>query len=104
MGLGRAPEILTKALKHSPLCVFLSFDDPGPFAGKIHDAGAVLICQVQFLSQIDMALKAGADAIVVQGTEAGGHGGNRSTFPFVPEAADYLKRHSPETCCLLPEA
>ena len=57
------------------------------------------ICQVQFLSQIDMALKAGAVA-VVQGTEAGGHGAPRSTFPFVPEAADYLKQHSPETLLL----
>jgi nitronate monooxygenase len=98
--LARAPNMLTKALKHSPLCVFLSFGDPGPFAAEIHDAGAALICQVQFLSQIEMALKAGAAAVVVQGTEAGGHGASRSTFPFVPEAADYLKQHSPETLLL----
>jgi nitronate monooxygenase len=57
----------------------------------------VLICQVQFLSQIEVAVKAGAAAVVVQGSEAGGHGASRSTFPFVPEAADYLKEHSPET-------
>jgi nitronate monooxygenase len=95
--LERAPQVLTKALKHSPFCVFLSFGDPRPFAAEIRDAGARLICQVQFLSQIDNALEAGAAAIVVQGTEAGGHGGNRSTFPFIPEAADYLKHRSPET-------
>jgi|ERR1700722_17177733 len=95
--LARAPKMLTKALQHSPLCVFLSFGDPRPFAGEIRDAGAALICQVQFLSQIDMALEAEPAAIVVQGTEAGGHGANRSTFPFVPEAADYLKQRSPKT-------
>ena len=95
--LARAPEMLTKALKHSPFCVFLSFGDPRPFAAQIRDAGATLICQVQFLSQIDMALEAGTAAVVVQGTEAGGHGANRSTFPFVPEAADYLKQRSPKT-------
>jgi nitronate monooxygenase len=95
--LARAPKMLTTALQRSPCCVFLSFGDPRPFAAEIRDAGAALICQVQFLSQIDMALEAGAAAIVVQGTEAGGHGGNRSTFPFVPEAADYLKRRSPTT-------
>jgi nitronate monooxygenase len=95
--LARAPQMLTKALQHSPFCVFLSFGDAGPFAAQIHDAGAALICQVQFLSQIDVALEAGAAAIVVQGTEAGGHGANRSTFPFVPEAADYLKQRSPNT-------
>jgi nitronate monooxygenase len=52
------------------------------------------------LSQIDMAIKAGAAAVVVQGSEAGGHGATRSTFPFVPEAADYLKQRSPETLLL----
>jgi nitronate monooxygenase len=98
--LARAPKMLTKALQYSPFCVFLSFGDPGPFAGEIRDAGAVLICQVQFLSQIDVALKAGAGVIVVQGSEAGGHGASRSTLPFVPEAADYLKQRSPETLLL----
>jgi nitronate monooxygenase len=95
--LEQAPKMLTKALQHSPMCVFLSFGDPRPFAGQIRDAGTALICQVQFLAQIDLALEAGAAAVVVQGTEAGGHAANRSTFPFVPEAADYLKQHSPRT-------
>jgi nitronate monooxygenase len=95
--LARAPKMLTTALRQSPCCIFLSFGDPRPFAAQIRDAGVALICQVQFLWQIDMALEAGAAAVVVQGTEAGGHGGNRSTFPFVPEAADYLKRRSPGT-------
>jgi nitronate monooxygenase len=98
--LARAPKMLTTALQHSPFCVFLSFGDPRPFAAEIRDAGASLICQVQFLSQIDMALEAGATAVVAQGTEAGGHGATRSTLPFVPEAADYLKQRSPKTLLL----
>jgi|SRR5579872_202813 len=98
--LERAPKMLTKALQYSPFCVFLSFGDPSPFAAEIAKFGDVLICQVQFLSQIDMAIKAGAAAVVVQGSEAGGHGATRSTFPFVPEAADYLKQRSPETLLL----
>ena len=98
--LERAPATLTKALKHSPFCIFLSFGDPRPFAAEIRDAGALLICQVQLLSQIDVALEAGAAAVVVQGAEAGGHGATRSTFPFVPEAADYLRQRSPETLLL----
>jgi nitronate monooxygenase len=98
--LAQAPQMLTKALRYSPMCVFLSFGDPSPFAAQIHDAGAALICQVQFLSQIDAALEAGAAVIVVQGAEAGGHGATRATLPFVPEAADYLKQRSPETLLL----
>jgi nitronate monooxygenase len=98
--LARSPETLTKALRHSPYCVFLSFGDPRAFASEIRDADAKLICQVQLLSQIDQALQAGAAAIVVQGAEAGGHGARRSTFPFVPEAADYLKERSPDALLL----
>jgi len=98
--LERAPMVLTAALRHTPFCVFLSFGDPRPFSTEIRKAGALLICQVQFLSQIDAALEAGADAIVVQGMEAGGHGATRSTLPFVPEAADYLKQNSPQTLLL----
>src|SRR5258705_387317 len=43
---------------------------------------------------------AGAAVIVAQGTEAGGHGAARSTFPFVPEVADYLARRAPDTLLL----
>lgn len=35
--------------------------------------------------------------IVAQGAEAGGHAGIRSTFPLVPEVADLLANHSPDT-------
>jgi len=98
--LRQAPAMLTKALKHSPFCVFLSFGDPGPFSDEIRRTGAQLVCQVQRMTDIELALRAGASAIVVQGSEAGGHGASRSTFPFLPEATDYLKRHSPETLLL----
>ena len=98
--LERSAQMLTAALKHSPFGVFLSFGDARPFAREIRDAGALLICQVQFLAQIGRALEAGAAAIVVQGGEAGGHGATRGTLPFVPEAADYLEKHSPETLLL----
>ncbi len=98
--LARASHALDEALGHSPYCVFLSFGDPRPFAEPIKQSGAKLICQVQSLRHVDDALEAGADAIVAQGSEAGGHGARRSTFPFVPEAADHLARHSPGTLLL----
>jgi nitronate monooxygenase len=98
--LSQAPTTLAKALKHAPFCIFLSFGDPGPFADEIHRTGALLVCQVQCMADIDLALRAGAAAVVVQGSEAGGHGAARSTFPFLPEATDYLKQHSPETLLL----
>jgi nitronate monooxygenase len=98
--LARAPHVLDEALGYSPLCVFLSFGDPRPFAERILSSGARLICQVQSLQHVDHALEAGASAVVAQGTEAGGHGAKRSTLPFVPEVADHLRRHSPTTLLL----
>ena len=98
--LDRGPKALDQTLKHSPFCVFLSFGNPKPHAKKIYAAKAKLICQVQTLGHVEQALEAGADAIVAQGTEAGGHGASRSTLPLVPEVADYLAKHSLKTLLL----
>ena len=98
--LDRSPQALERALKHCPYCVFLSFGEPEPYAKKIHDAKAKLICQVQTLRHVEQALDAGADAIVAQGMEAGGHGAARSTLPLVPEVADHLVKRAPETLLL----
>jgi nitronate monooxygenase len=98
--LERAPERLAEALRSNPACVFLSFGDPRPFAATIRRGGAKLLCQVQTLAHVEQALEAGADVIVAQGTEAGGHGARRSTLPFVPEVADYLSARAPETLLL----
>ena len=98
--LMRAPAMLDEALAHAPRCVFLSFDDPAPFAERIRASGAALICQVQSLRHVEMAVHAGATVVVAQGTEAGGHGATRSTMPFVPEVGDFLAKHAPETLLL----
>ncbi|MGD9601509.1 MAG: NAD(P)H-dependent flavin oxidoreductase [Gammaproteobacteria bacterium] len=98
--LAQVPRRLDEALERRPACVFLSFGDPALFAPRIHAAGVPLICQVQTLADLRAAVAAGASAVVAQGTEAGGHGGRRATLPFVPEAADYLARHAPDTLLL----
>lgn len=98
--LARAPHVLDEVLSRWPYCVFLSFGDPRPFAERVRQSGAKLICQVQSLRHIDEAIEAGAAAIVAQGTEAGGHGASRSTLPFVPEVADYLAKNAPTTLLL----
>ena len=98
--LEQGMRLLDETLKFSPYCVFLSFGDAKPFAEKISGSGAKLICQVQSLRQVQQALDAGAEAIVAQGAEAGGHGAERATLPLVPEVADYLAKRSPRTLLL----
>jgi nitronate monooxygenase len=89
------------ALSYQPAAIFLSFGDASPYVQQIHRAGVPLICQVHDLAGVDEALRIGADAICVQGGEAGGHGkGTRSTFTLVPEAADLIAEQRPEALLL----
>lgn len=80
--------ILEFALRAKPHAVMLSFGDPSPYASAIKAAGCKLICQVQDVAGAVQARKAGADIIVAQGTEGGGHGGARGTMPLVPAVID----------------
>ncbi len=95
--MAKSPQLLDRMLAHKPAAVFLSFGDPRPFAPDIAAAGATLICQVQSVADCRIALEAGAEVIVAQGTEAGGHGAKRATLTLVPEIADVLARESPDT-------
>jgi nitronate monooxygenase len=95
--VARAPDLLDHVLAHRPRAIMLSFGDPRPFASRVHEAEVPLLCQVQSRSDAELALEAGAEVIVAQGAEAGGHGDRRGTFTLVPEIADLLAARSPET-------
>ncbi len=94
--LARKPYLLELVLAHAPAAVMLSFGELAPFAQRIKAAGAMLICQVQTLALAREAVADGADVIVAQGAEAGGHGLERATFTLVPEIADYLAGAAPD--------
>jgi nitronate monooxygenase len=86
--LAKNPQILERTLARKPVAIMLSFGDPRPFAPAIRLAGARLICQVQTVSQAREAVEAGADIIVAQGTEAGGHGMSEPLFTLLPQVVD----------------
>jgi nitronate monooxygenase len=98
--LRNSPSLLTQVLSHRPAVVMLSFGDPRPFVEEIRSAGASLICQCQDMTHVMDAVDVRADIVVAQGAEAGGHGALRGTMSFVPEAADSLARHAPDTLLL----
>ncbi|MGJ4928038.1 NAD(P)H-dependent flavin oxidoreductase [Bradyrhizobium sp. HKCCYLS2038] len=86
--LAKQPDLLDIALAAKPTAVMLSFGDPRRFAPAIKQAGALLICQVQDEAMAEQALAAGADILIAQGTEAGGHGASRTTLDIVPAIVD----------------
>ena len=86
--LAKQPDLLDIALNARPRAIMLSFGDPQPFAPRVKAAGALLICQVQNEDMARQALNAGAEVLVAQGSEAGGHGASRTTIDIVPAIVD----------------
>jgi len=82
------PAVVERALEYRPHAVMLSFGDPTLLAERVLGAGVRLIIQVTDLDEAATAMEIGADVIVAQGAEAGGHGGRRATLPFVPIVVD----------------
>lgn len=76
------------ALDARPEAIALSFSDPGDWARRVKDAGLRLICQAQSFEDADLAVEAGADVLVAQGTEAGGHTGTMGLFPLLVGIAE----------------
>ncbi len=81
--LQQFPEVLTLSLRYNPRAIMLSFGDISPFVSTIKNAGVPLICQIQTLEQAIEVKEQGADIIVVQGTEAGGHGAAEPLLPLL---------------------
>ena len=83
-------ETVQLVLDYEPHAFMLSFGDPRPYVPAIKAAGCALICQVQGVEDARAAETAGADIIVAQGAEAGGHGAARATLPLVPAVVDAM--------------
>ena len=66
------PDLLEAAIAAQPSLVSVSFGDPGPFVGPLHDSGIAVCTQVNTTADVHRALDAGVDVLVAQGTEAGG--------------------------------
>jgi nitronate monooxygenase len=90
--LAQSPRRLATCLAHKPAAVMLSFGDAGPYVPAIKAAGAKLILQVQSIAGARDAVRLGADIVVAQGIEGGGHGATpetgRSLLPLLPAVVD----------------
>lgn len=80
--------VVDLALSYEPHVVFFSFGDAAGHAERVKKQGCTLVCQVQNVQGAREARTMGADLIVAQGTEAGGHGAARATLPLVPAVID----------------
>ena len=70
-----------------PVFIF-SFADPEPWLSRAKDTGAVTMCQVQSLELARQAVDAGADVLLAQGNEAGGHTGEINLLPLLVDLVE----------------
>ncbi|MGB0114677.1 MAG: nitronate monooxygenase [Ilumatobacteraceae bacterium] len=79
---------LDAALEAGVASVTLSFGDPAPYVERTRAAGALLMNQVQTVEAARRAVDVGADVIIAQGNDAGGHTGVTPLLPLLPQVVD----------------
>jgi nitronate monooxygenase len=86
------PDLLEATMAAQPGLVSVSFGDPAPYVGPLHDRGIAVAAQVNTVADVHRAQDAGVDVLVAQGTEAGGHTGQRATLPLLQEVLSLTDR------------
>ena len=82
------PDNFQAALDEEAPVIVFSFTDPQPWLDRARDAGAITICQVQSVELARLAVEAGADILLAQGNEAGGHTGGMNLLPLLVDLVD----------------
>lgn len=76
-------KVIEAALDAKVAAVSHSFVDPTPFIDQAKGSGVKVFVQVQTMANARKAVAAGADVIIAQGNEAGGHTSYLGTLSFV---------------------
>lgn len=85
-----ASEIVDICIRHGVRAVSYSRSPAGDMIGKLKSAGIVCIPTVGALKHAIKAAELGADAVVVQGSEGGGHTGNVASSILLPQVVAAL--------------
>ena len=84
-----ADAIVDVCLEERVPALLTFWGDPTPYVARAHAAGVKVIDQVGSVADARRAARAGVDAIVAQGVEAGGHiAGEVTTLALVPRVVD----------------
>lgn len=83
-----APEVMEVILEEKPAVVATGAGNPAKYMPALKEAGIKIL---PVIASVAMALKVeklGADAVIAEGTEAGGHIGEITTMCLTPQVAD----------------
>ena len=86
-----APEVAKVVVEEGVKAVTTGAGNPAAFMNMWKDAGIKVIPVVASVAMARMMEKAGADAVVAEATESGGHIGSATTMTLVPQVVDAVK-------------
>ena len=83
-----ADEVMQVILEEKPAVVATGAGNPGKYIEDLKSAGIKIMPVIASVAMAKRMEKAGADAIIAEGTEAGGHIGELTTMVLTPQVAD----------------
>ncbi len=86
-----APEVARVVLEEGVKVVTTGAGNPAIFIKDFKEAGVKVIPVVASVAMAKMMERCGADAVVAEGTESGGHIGSATTMCLVPQVADAVQ-------------
>lgn len=86
-----APEVAQIVIEEGVKVVTTGAGNPGRFIPMWKEAGVKVIPVVASVAMAKMMERAGADAVVAEGTESGGHIGDQTTMTLVPQVVDAVE-------------
>ncbi len=86
-----AEEIAAIAAEEKVPVVTTGAGNPGPYMEQWKEAGIKVLPVVASVALAKMMQRAGADAVIAEGCESGGHIGEATTMALVPQVADAVQ-------------
>lgn len=83
-----AADVMQVVIEEKPAVVITGAGNPGKYIPAIKEAGIKIIPVIASVAMAKKMEKDGADAVVAEGTEAGGHIGEITTMCLVPQIVD----------------
>ncbi len=84
-------EMFSLILEAKPPIISFALGDPGELVKRAHAVGSLVMHQVTTVRQAREAAKQGVDAIIAQGSEAGGFGGTVAALALIPQVVDAVR-------------
>lgn len=81
-------EVMQVIIEEKPAAVATGAGNPGKYIPLLKEAGIKVMPVVASVAMAKKMEKDGADAVIAEGTEAGGHIGELTTMVLVPQVAD----------------